>query len=209
MEKFCILIPTINRYDLLSEALAVYPELYPDIPILLLDSGNQNIPYVNNYEIFHALQKMGVAESWNYLIKMANSYGYSHYLILNDDIVLKCGKSAIEKLIDFWNPMTFIRTKPIYHWSAYILNKTIIDKVGYFDENFEKCFFEDNDYEYRMKLAGVKIEYSETLTPDIYRNSMTTQKDPSLGDYISNREYYIRKWGGEPHSEIYKTPFGL
>jgi len=30
-----------------------------------------------------------------------------------------------------------------------------------------------------------------------------------LGDYISNKEYYIKKWGGLPESETYKTEFNL
>jgi GT2 family glycosyltransferase len=81
--------------------------------------------------------------------------------------------------------------------------------VGEFDEAFEKCFFEDNDYEYRMRLAGITIRYEDALNSEVYRNSQTIEKDPLLGGYLSNREYYIKKWGGLPDSETYKTPFNL
>lgn len=210
MERFCILIPTINRADLLQEALAEYPTYYPEIDIFVLDSGNQNIP-TSDYSYLHILTSenpMGVSKSWNYLINHAISAGYENFLILNDDIILKCGKNAVEKLLETFSHRVFIRPRPIFHWCAFILTKVIYRQVGMFDENFKKCFFEDNDYEYRMRLINVTILYSDTLEPAVFRNSMSTQKDPLLGDYIQNKEYYIRKWGGEPNNEKYLTPFG-
>jgi len=208
MKKFCILIPTINRYDLLKEALAEYPTLYPNVDIYVGDSGRQGIENNHPIKLFQSNHPLGVSASWNNLISRAIEDGYDYFLILNDDIILRCGKNAIEKLIDQFNEGVFVRPKPFYHWCAFILNRWIFEKVGRFDENFKKCFFEDNDYEYRMKLAGIKIEYSEVLSPEVFRNSMSTQKDPLLGDYVGNKEYYIRKWGGEPNSEKYILPFG-
>ena len=102
MERFCILIPTINRADLLQEALAEYPTYYPEIDIFVLDSGNQNIS-TSDYSYLHILTSenpMGVSKSWNYLINHAISAGYENFLILNDDIILKCGKNAVEKLLE-------------------------------------------------------------------------------------------------------------
>lgn len=206
MSDFCILIPTINRYDLLKEALEVYPELYPDVLIFVLDSGNQGITEINNTLIFRSEQRMGVAASWNYLVRKAVQRGFSRFLILNDDIILKSGQDMISRLVASHNDMVFLRPRPIYNWSAFILSKAIFESVGEFDENFEKCFFEDNDYEYRMKLKKIPVVYCDALNPEVYRNSMTTQKEPLLGDYIANQDYYIGKWGGIPGSEIYLTP---
>ena len=50
-------------------------------------------------------------------------------------------------------------------------------------------YFEDNDYMYRMRLAGVPIKYVDELNPDVYLNSQTLEKEPTLGGYIENREY--------------------
>jgi len=93
------------------------------------------------------------------------------------------------------------------YWSAFLMNRWIYEKVGGFDTNFKKCFFEDNDYAYRLKLAGVNIRYEDQLNAEIYRNSQTIQKDPLLGGYIENKEYYIKKWGGIPEQETFKSPF--
>lgn len=206
MSEFCILIPTINRYDLLSEALNVYPELYPGVSIIILDSGNQGIPHSENYRVIRSETRMGVAASWNLLVREAISAGYTSFLILNDDIVLKSGEALITALITLHGDYVFLRSRPAFNWSAFILSKNIFENVGDFDENFQKCFFEDNDYEYRMKLKKIPIVYCDSLCAEVYRNSMTTQREPLLGDYIANQEYYISKWGGIPGSEIFLTP---
>lgn len=207
--NFCILIPTINRADLLVEALTAYKDCYPNTQIYVLDNGKQDIPEIApNIEIIIPEPSFqGVSASWNMLIEYAISENHSNFLILNDDIVLLIGEGRINEIIDKWGVNTFHRPRAFYNWSAFLINKHIYQKVGEFDENFKKAFFEDNDYEYRMKLHGVTIRYEDDLAANIYRNSMTIQKDPLLGDYISNREYYIRKWGGLPTEEIFKTPF--
>jgi glycosyltransferase involved in cell wall biosynthesis len=40
--ELCILIPTINRADLLNEALEVYENCFPNTMIYVLDNGKQN-----------------------------------------------------------------------------------------------------------------------------------------------------------------------
>ena len=41
--KFCIAIPTINRKDLLVEALGYYAKTIPKVTKLILDNGYQGI----------------------------------------------------------------------------------------------------------------------------------------------------------------------
>lgn len=207
--SFCILIPTVNRKDLLMDAMYWYVSNLRDVEMIILDNGKQGIASsVDNIRVFESSSNLGVAGSWNWLIRKAIERGHTHFLVLNDDIILKRYSSEIKSIIESWDDMTFHRPRPFYNWSAFILSKTIWDKVGEFDTNFVKCFFEDNDYEYRMKLAGVTINYEDALNAQVYRNSQTIEKDPLLGDYVANREYYIKKWGGVPTEEVYKTPFG-
>lgn len=208
--SYCILIPTINRKDLLMEALDWYIPNLKGTEIIVLDNGKQGIASgAPNLKVFESEENKGVAGSWNWLINKAIERGHSHFLILNDDIILKKKSSEIKEIIERWGDDTFHRPRPLYNWSAFILNKSIYEKVGEFDEAFEKCFFEDNDYEYRMRLAGITVRYEDALNAEVYRNSQTIEKDPLLGGYLQNREYYIYKWGGIPESETYKTPFNL
>ena len=206
--NFCILIPTINRKDLLIEALDFYTTHMPNTQILIWDNGKQSIPTYPNTEIFEADYNYGVAASWNALIDKAWERGIENYLILNDDVILRCGEGIINQmLVKCAETKAFHRCRPFYNWSAFILRKSTYDLVGRFDENFNRCYFEDNDYQYRMRLAGIPIMYEDQLNPEIYRNSQSILKDPLLSNYIDNRDYFVKKWGGMPDSETHKTPF--
>ena len=176
--------------------------------ILIWDNGKQTIPTYPNTEIFEAEYNYGVAASWNALIDKAWERGIENYLILNDDVILRCGEGIINQmLVKCAETKAFHRCRPFYNWSAFILRKSTYDLVGRFDENFKRCYFEDNDYQYRMRLAGIPIMYEDQLNPEIYRNSQSILKDPLLSNYIDNRDYFVKKWGGMPDSETHKTPF--
>lgn len=207
---FCILIPTINRKDLLCEALDYYTSSMPNTELFVLDNGNQDIPSYPKTWVLKSPYNLGVAASWNTLIGVAISRGYVNFLILNDDVILKCGEAKINEIIDKGEEEgAFHRCRPFYNWSAFILRKSILDKVGIFDENFRRCYFEDNDYQYRMQLQKVPIRYEDDLAPAVYRNSQSIEKQPLLNNYVGNRAYYVKKWGGIPEQETYKTPFNI
>ena len=208
--SFCILIPTINRKDLLEEALKQYAVYYPNTKKLILDNGNQNIEAQDFRTILYkSPQNLGVAGSWNFLIKRAIEQGETNFLILNDDVILKKGEAIIDEIISSKLPSTnnFFVCDPSNHWSSYILNKYIFEDIGDFDENFKRCFFEDNDYAYRMKLKGINYHIDRRLNPEVFLNNGSTIVDPNLRGDQENSKYFVRKWGGMPNEEKYLTPF--
>lgn len=208
MQDLCILIPTVNRKDLLMKAMETYSELMPQVTKLILDNGHQDIPCIDDSTwIWESKENLGVAASWNFLIGKAIINDFKHFLILNDDVILQKDEGQIRQILAKGSPEHFYLCRPFYNWSSFILNRSIYEKVGPFDEGFKKAYFEDNDYMYRMKLAGVPIKYVDELNPDVYLNSQTIEKNPLLGGYIENREYFLQKWGGLPESETFKTPF--
>jgi GT2 family glycosyltransferase len=93
-----------------------------------------------------------------------------------------------------------------------MLSRECIEKVGYFDEGFKRGYFEDNDFHYRMKLAGVKgVAITSAL---FYHYGSRTQNQIGVPGgiipselFLANRDYYIKKWNNEPGKEIYKYPF--
>ena len=206
--NFCILIPTLNRKDLLLEALDYYTNVFINAPIYILDNGKQDIPttYKNTY-IYTKESNLGVAGSWNFLIEKGIANGYRFFLILNDDIILKKDEESIYNIILEHGSDKFIRSEELYNWSAFILSKNIYLRIGRFDTSFERCYFEDNDYEYRMKLENIPIVYDKRLNAEVYRNSMTIEKEPYLNNFNNNLKYYESKWGGLPNKEQYTIPF--
>lgn len=204
---FAIGIPTINRADLLNEALAKYVVDFPTTRILVVDNGDQEIMTHANITTMKMPENVGVAASWNLICDtIFNDWDRSAALTLNDDIYLGQTQDRIKHLILNWQDEDFITTAGT--WCAFIMRKRTFEKVGRFDEEFTPAYFEDNDFSYRMKLLDLDVFQTKTLSPVIYRNSMTIAKDPKLNmNYHTNYQRYIKKWGGTVGNEKFKTPF--
>lgn len=98
-------------------------------------------------------------------------------------------------------------------FSAFAVSKECWDVVGEFDELFFPAYFEDNDYHYRMKLAGMDaIVYPPAMF--YHYGSRTTKEAGEPGRAVVTnatfekcRAMYALKWGGQPGSEKFKTPY--
>jgi GT2 family glycosyltransferase len=95
---------------------------------------------------------------------------------------------------------------------AFMLTRGCWESVGAFDEAFYPAYFEDNDYYYRMKLAGLLaitlptalcFHFGCRTSTEAYAGPMAARQG-----FLRCREYYIQKWGGPPHAEAFRTPFG-
>jgi GT2 family glycosyltransferase len=97
-------------------------------------------------------------------------------------------------------------------FSAFMISKETYETIGQFDDGFFPAYFEDNDYHYRINLAGMKaITYPMAI---YYHYGSRTQTEAKQGVPVVsntlfeiNRERYVRKWGGLPGQEKFKTPF--
>lgn len=205
--KFAIGIPTLNRYDLLKPSLMLYLKRdFPTIDIFIVDNGKQGI--VNDFPNVKFLNVCdSVSASWNLLCKTIFEK-HDHALILNDDIYLGSNTDNIEAVITKKkNKGCLILPTP--DWCAFIISKKIFETIGNFDEQFVPAYYEDTDYEYRLKIAGVPVIKTPELNPFVYNSNKTSEKQPSiLEDSKKNKQRYIDKWGGEPKQEKFKRPYG-
>lgn len=102
---------------------------------------------------------------------------------------------------------------PHPNFSAFAVNRLCWERVGEFDELFAPAYFEDNDYHYRMKLAGLLAIVCPPAM--FYHYGSRTQNEAredgkpivtgTLFEMARNR--YVGKWGGVPGSEAFQTPF--
>jgi GT2 family glycosyltransferase len=205
--KLVVAIPTINRADLLNEALAKYFEDFKNTHIAICDNGNQDIiTREENFMIYRPQENLGVAKSWNMLMDYSDKIGATHVLILNDDIYL--GKNETELALLIKNNLDADFINSFHNWCSYILRVDIWKKAGMFDEEFFPAYFEDNSFDYKMTLVGAKKTWTSFLDPIVYRNSMTIAKDPTLNQkFMQNKQMYIQMWGGLPTEEKYLTKF--
>lgn len=205
--KLIVGIPTINRADLLNEALEKYFEDFKNTEIFIVDNGGQElITREKKFVIYRPEENLNVSGSWNLIMDYANRINATHVLMLNDDVYLGKAEDTILTLIEWNKKQGFFNS--YCNWSSFILEVATFNKVGLFDQSNFPNYFNDNDYFYRMQLMDVSMCYTHTLDPIVYRNSMTIAKDPSLNqNFMVYRQNYINKWGGLPTQETFITPF--
>lgn len=212
--SFAIGIPTINQYrDKLQEFLISYDHFFAHNQVYIIDNGNQGID-VSEYkrmEVIVNKTPMGVAASWNHLAKLIFKT-HTHGLFLNDDILLAKNEYDIMRaIIDYRSTGMNFSDSVISSqrdFCAFILPRTVYIQVGPFDENFKGAYFEDKDYERRLKMAKIDVVRTSRLDPSIYYESSSVKKDARLNNnFQKNHSYYKQKWGGNVGGEVYQRPF--
>ena len=100
MKNFAIGIPTLNRADLLNQALHHYFKIFKNTEIFIIDNGSQQILSRDHlFNIDSPSENLGVSKSWNLLCdKIFKTYDYA--LILNDDIEMGTSETAISSFIN-------------------------------------------------------------------------------------------------------------
>lgn len=217
--KVIIGIPTLNRADLLERNLrSLLTQLGNIDKIIVVDNGNQNIPYsqLSQIDLIKNNENAGVCKSWNQIIDKAfNTYKADWALMLNDDVALnqhqfqRSINLILEHHKDKW-----ILNSPFY-WSSWAISKEGARHLSYepkkwFDEKLFPGYYGDNDMQWRIEnidrtklVMGVSL-----LTPEICENSMTLKKAPELNRGIfESGQYYMQKWGGGPNMEKFTKPF--
>lgn len=198
---FCIAIPTYNRADLLNPTLQKYVNKYfPNTWVCICDNGNQPIHKHENITVLKQHQNLFVSASWNELCKTV-FLNYDYCLMLNDDICINSNEQQITELIEGHPAVDFFNS--FWQWSSFLLPKKTYQRIGEFDENF--CvWFNDNDYEYRMKNENLNITTTNILNPIEFVKDGTVSKDPILHrQFELDRQAYIKRHGGGPGNEMY------
>jgi GT2 family glycosyltransferase len=208
--KIAVGIPTINQFDYLQDNLDAINQYLPNIQIYIYNNSIYNIVTkvrtYSNTKIMGSGTNIGVAAAWNIMLTDMRANGFDYALILNDDIVLSKDISHIYEFVS--QKRQFARI--LNDWSVFLISLDTFSQIGLFDEKFYPAYFEDSDYNYRMKLAGISTDFPKILIPQTYRVSSSITKEPELNTkFLENRKYYIDKWGGEPTYELYKKPFNI
>jgi GT2 family glycosyltransferase len=167
--------------------------------IFVVNNGRN--PYRHTHkkvQVIHAPHNLGTSRSWNLIHDIVHP---SPLLLLNDDVFLD--EYAAEKALALKGLAVFIAG-----FSAFMLAEEVWEKVGRFDEAFWPAYFEDNDYAYRLKIAGIPEMHLKTDTGHVGSASLGgPDKEAIKARYEQNRMYYAMKWGGEPGFEKYQRPF--
>lgn len=221
--KIYYCLPTYKSFDLAYESVlaALRSTLVPDQIIIADNSTNgSGATYLqpltekfNNVYIWPQSVN-NVARTWNLFHETLNN---DYIIIANDDIQVE--PYTIEKLVTAadTNPDRIFFAGDGYSgnaFSLFLLTHHGFNTIGRFDEKFDPAYFEDNDYARRMLLKAYGITFVSGATYQHVGSSTINRYTPDEMNmhhnaFRANQAYYIRKWGGNPHQEIYETEFNM
>ena len=198
-------VPVLNRPDLLWGMLHSI-----DVEVgrlVVVDNGGIVTAEEAAKARVHLIQpghNLGVSASWNLIIKSRPLAPW--WAIVNSDVVFSPGGlAAMTELVESAGGWVFLDDP-----SSFAITTETIKTVGLFDENFVPGYFEDNDYQRRCELMGVQT--ASIRSGRVHLTSSTINSDEHLHrenrrTFAANADYYRRKWGGMPRSEVFTTPF--
>lgn len=215
-------IPTYTQWNRARDAILTImatSSIKPDEFVIIDNSENGSAvtalkSLTDMYANVHIIPRTKniLAGAWNDIMEL---YCDDYIIIANDDVIPH--KDSIGSLIATAknNPDAAIingSASSGNSYSLFLLRKWAYAKIGKFDEMLIPAYFEDNDYDYRRALAGLERITDPNATFSHYGSATMKSLDPvKLSKHHirfgNNRDYYIRKWGGEPGNERFKTPF--
>ncbi len=172
-----VVIPVLNRYDLLERCLDSLD--FPVDKIIIIDNGGKIeedclvMPRHSRHGKTYTLDmpsNLGVATSWNLGIKMTPFA--SGWILLNSDAWF-----MPNKLEQFWEQCypNEIHLTGSPEWACAWIGSDVVKDVGLFCEAFHPAYFEDNDYERRAVRLGKNIRKSQDII--VHDNSSTLLSD--------------------------------
>lgn len=189
-----LIVPVLNRYDLLQRMLDSID--YPIRDLLIIDNGGEldqvQFPKpVLNSHVLSMPSNLGVSGSWNLGIKL-----FPHdtvWTFASNDVVF--GPGALERLSQARrDEITLSDMFP--HWMSFAFGDEALRKTNLFDEAIYPAFMEDVDMIRRAEHKKVNIRLIPI--PIHHDNSSTIHSDRNLftmnqRTHDSNRTYYSAK----------------
>jgi GT2 family glycosyltransferase len=174
-----LIIPVLNRYDLLERLVASID--FPVRRMLIIDNGRTlggvGSPLVDEVFVWRVPDNLGCCTSWNFGI-VANQQA-PWWLISGNDNVFEPG--ALATFAAEARRDAVVLSDGVPPWTAFTIGDEVIQKVGLFDDNFHPCYFDDNDYAFRCERLGVDVVQGSAKVA--HANSSTIHSDQALFDW--------------------------
>jgi len=181
---------TVKRFDLAERMLASIDYPVGDL-VCVNNSGDPSwrMPKVEfaqrqwQIDLPHGL---GYGAGLNLIVKTTPFAPY--WLLVNDDSQFYPG--ALSKIAAQADSTTINFLSIMPKWSAFVLGENVVEQVGLFDERFHPIYFEDNDYERRIKAAGFEAKFIHASLLHDNSSSLHSQNDVT---FHRNHELYKSK----------------
>jgi len=216
--KIGLVIPVLNNFDQAIDLVYSAKTQENELKIYIQPQHRYQVP---------------LSAAWNKGMKEAIRDGCDYIIISNDDVLfapwtidswVEQAKSAPVKIVltapldvteTYFDPfeVCFGSEEDDYTFkeqelfSCFMVKADFYEKCGWFDENFDPCWWEDNDMHYRIKLLGFDVQ--KFKVPYIHLGSQTTKKMNLPINSLKSQEYYKKKWGSNNRNlvEQYLIPY--
>lgn len=236
MKPVPVVIVTRNGLALTKKTLASV--IAQDVPVEILvvenNSSDGTAQYLNakRLTVIHAPEQWALAKCWNVALQCLWKAGWDRAIVLNNDLVLRPDSARLMDAYD--KPFVTLvsvdsedqlgepgdRTveelraveRPFPDFSAFMISKSVTDKIGWFDEAYYPAFCEDWDWHWRMEKAGIKAVCCGL--PFLHFGSSTVKSaQPGERERIQrgaaqNRDYFFKKFGVRGGTPEYYAHFG-
>jgi len=173
-------------------------------------------------------EQRSLAYCWNWGLKSLWALSKEPVLVLNNDVEIHPQMYSWLRMLGMpfltgvgVDDKSQMKPYPLYanddtpnphpDFSAFMIRKSVVDKVGWFNEEYYPAYAEDCDYHIRMHKAGINA-YS--IDFPFYHESSSTMKHCSPQEKFSiekgaeaNRERFKAQYGCYPGSEEYQKLF--
>jgi GT2 family glycosyltransferase len=169
-----VVIPVLNRYDLLARCVASID--FPVENLLIINNGPQAVVVEKraaNQRVLDMPSNLGVGPSWNLGIKCFP--WSSGWLFLNSDAWF-----SPNALADFWSRCgrDTITLAGDPGWCCAWIGDEVVKKVGMFSECYLPAYYEDTDFEARAKAVGIIADRTDCAVN--HDNASTVLTDPAI-----------------------------
>jgi len=223
MNNFTIGITTFSkRYDYLVKLISQIRS-FNNSKIILSINGERGGEFDNEYrknimnlcasydDVFPTffIETRGLCKMWNTILVTSDT---DYVLMLNDDIEIHSNEifDVVSRLINDYNFNGLARINDSF--SHFVVDKWVLDSIGYFDERLLGFGEEDGDITYRLLKKGINLQ-------NIYSNNIINIVSGIRHDYIEsgigkyskfNREYiYSKKYSpnlNSPYRGMFDFP---
>jgi len=218
MIKVGLVIPILNNFDQAIDLIYSAKTKDNELKVYIQPQYRYQLP---------------LSQAWNNGMKQAITDGCDYIIIANDDTLF--APWSIDAWVDAMSQETdkIVLTAPLHVaqtfddpfeivfsdedtdykfeekelFSMIMVRADFWQKCGWFDENFDPCWWEDNDMHYRIKLLGYDI--AKYKIPYIHLGNQTTKKMKLPINSLKSQEYYKKKWGSNNRNliEAFKNPY--
>lgn len=161
---------------------------------------------------------LGFAGGWNWILR---NFMSEYVMVIGNDVQLFPGQ--LQRIADYWDrhknddpPMAVLNTN--FGWNIHSITRHGLNVMGFLDENFYPCYYDDCDMDYRhtlarrKKLVSYPVEGECTIQAHHEVSATSRALPPEKAERMAkaferNVEYYVRKWGGPQCHELFEYPF--